>query len=179
MKQEIRFAGYGGQGVILAAVILAEAAGLYENKEVAQTQSYGPEARGGAARADVVISDNAITYPRITEPDIVVLLSPPAADKYLPQDCSKRMVFHDSTMVDLSKADIDNLFSIPSTQLAENELGNKICANIVMLGAVVGASRIASMESLKKALVNNVRPQHKDLNLKALDLGFALGHSMR
>ena len=88
------------------------------------------------------------------------------------------MVFHDSTMVDLSKAGYRQLFSIRLTQLAENELGNKICANIVMLGAVVG-SRIASMESLKKALVNNVRPQHNDLNLKALDLGFALGHSMR
>ena len=171
MKQQVRFAGYGGQGVILAAVILAEACGLYENKEVAQTQSYGPEARGGAARADVVISDTAITYPRITEPDIVVLLSPPAATKYLPTDCSDKKVFIDSTMVDLSEANIPELFSIPATQLAENEVGNKICANIVMLGAVAGASKIVDIESLKKSLIEHVPARYKDLNLKALDLG--------
>ncbi|HHY70813.1 MAG TPA: 2-oxoacid:ferredoxin oxidoreductase subunit gamma [Thermoanaerobacterales bacterium] len=179
MKQQVRFAGYGGQGVILAAVILAEAAGLHENKEVAQTQSYGPEARGGAARADVVVSDSAITYPRITEPDIVVLLSPPAASKYLPKDCSNKMVFHDSTMVNLNEANVDNLFSIPATQLAENEVGNKICTNIVMLGAVAGASGIVSIESLRKALVKHVPAKYKDLNLKALDLGFATGEKMR
>jgi 2-oxoglutarate ferredoxin oxidoreductase subunit gamma len=179
MKRQIRFAGYGGQGVILAAVILAEAAGLYEKKEVAQTQSYGPEARGGAARADVVISDTTITYPKVTEPDIVVLMSPPAASKYLPEDCSNKLVFHDSTMVDLGEKKIDNLFGIPATQLAENEVGNKICANIVMLGAVAGVSGIVSLDSLEKALVARVPAKYKELNLKALHLGFAVGERMR
>ncbi len=154
MKQEIRFAGYGGQGVILAAVILAEAAGLYENKEVAQTQSYGPEARGGAARADVVISDNAITYPPESPNRILwyfCLLPPPTSTcrRIAPRGWFSTIARWWIFLKPISTICLAfRLRSWPRMSWG----GNKICANIVMLGGAVvgGASRIASMESLKK-----------------------------
>jgi len=180
MRHEVRIAGFGGQGIILAAMVLATAAGIYEDKEVAQTQSYGPEARGGAARAEVVISDDKITYTKAMNPDILVVMSQPALDRYLADvDRSRALVIADSTLVTNLPGDVSNLYALPATRLAEEILGKRIVANMVMLGAMAAFSDIVGYESLTKALADNVSPSALGLNLKALELGFKQAQGLK
>lgn len=176
MRREVRIAGFGGQGVILAGVILAEAAGVYEDKEVVQTQSYGPEARGGAARAEVIISDERITYIKAVSPDILLALSQPALDRYLSDiDRSRALVLVDRTIVNSWPSDVSQFYAIPATRLAEEILGKRIVANIVMLGAMAALSDIVALSSLQKALIAQLPPSVQELNLRALELGFQEG----
>lgn len=176
MRREVRIAGFGGQGIILAAIILAEAAGTYEDREVAQTQSYGPEARGGAARAEVVISDERITYTKAMNPDILVALSQPALDRYLSDiDRSRALVLVDSTIVNNWPSDVARFYAIPATKLAEEVLGKRIVANIIMLGALAALSDVVALSSLQKALAVHLSPTVLELNRRALELGFQEG----
>ena len=180
MRHEVRFAGFGGQGIILAAVILAEAAGTYENKEVAQTQSYGPEARGGAARAEVVISEEKITYIKAMNPDIFLLFSQPALDRYVADiDCSHAIVLIDNTIVSSWPSDIVHLYAISATQLAEKILEKKIVANIVMLGAMAALTDVVTLSSLQNALTSHLPSSVLELNLQALQLGFQEGQRFK
>ena len=175
MRKEIKMAGFGGQGIILMGIVLAKAAGYYEGKEIAQTQSYGPEARGGACRAEVVISDEQIDYIKTLNPDIFIAMSQTALDKYINEinpDTTK--VFVDETLVRKVPHNIKHFFRIPASRLAEERCGNRMVANTVMLGAVVKITNIISIEALRSAITEQLDPKIQGINLKAF--GAALGY---
>lgn len=171
---QIRFAGLGGQGIILMGEILGEAAAL-DKKYVGQTSSYGAEARGSACRADVVISDSWIDYPEVTEADILVCMAQGAYASNISKVHPERgIVFYDPQLV---KADQDSKLRhipVPATEKALNELGNRMVANILLLGAVVKIKNLVSIDSLQKALTHRVPASILELNNKALALGFEM-----
>ena len=176
MRKEIRLAGFGGQGVILSGLILAVAAGIHEDKEVAQTQSYGPESRGGACRAEVVISDEEIDYIKPMDPDVLVAMSQPALDRYLGEvDSGRAAVLVDSSLVSKVPEGVAHLYPIPVTDIAEFKLGRKVVANMVMLGALSAITGIVSREGLEAAVKSTVPGKTVDLNLKALEEGYQEG----
>jgi 2-oxoglutarate ferredoxin oxidoreductase subunit gamma len=171
-RREIRLAGSGGQGLILAGIILAEAAGVYEGQEVAQTQSYGPEARGGASKAEVVISDGDIDYPKAVKPDILLCLNQKACDAYLADVQPGGTVIVDASLVqDLPPA--AGAISLPFTKIARDDLGKEMLANIVALGALAQLTGIVSLENLEKAVLARVPKGTEELNRKALAAGVA------
>jgi 2-oxoglutarate ferredoxin oxidoreductase subunit gamma len=167
MKKEIRFVGFGGQGIILAGVILGEAATRAGYKAV-QTQSYGPESRGGAARSEVVISSDPIDYPRVVEADVVVALSQEGYEKYGRDLGEGTEVIVDS---DLIKA--EGVRSLPFVKTAE-EVGYKIVSNIVMLGYLGALLDVVPFETLEETVVANIPKGTEALNTKALAAGRAL-----
>ncbi|MCL4370225.1 MAG: 2-oxoacid:acceptor oxidoreductase family protein [Chloroflexi bacterium] len=176
MRKEIRLAGFGGQGVILSGLILAVAAGIHEEREVAQTQSYGPESRGGACRAEVVISDEEIDYIKCMDPDVLVAMSQPALDRYLGEvDSNRAAVLIDSSLVSKVPEGVAHLYPIPVTDIAEFKLGKKVVANMVMLGALSAITGIVSREGLEAAVRSTVPGKTIDLNLKALEQGYQEG----
>jgi len=170
MRQEIRIAGYGGQGIIMAGVILGEAAAR-EGKYSVQTQSYGPESRGGAARAEVVISGSVIDYPKVISPDILVILSQPGFDKYIHDIKKDTQIVVDA---DLVKADDVDAVGVPFLKTSEN-LGRKIVANVVMLGYITSKFELVSADTLEKTLVDRIPKGSEELNLKAFREGWKMG----
>ncbi|MDD1685715.1 2-oxoacid:acceptor oxidoreductase family protein [Methanoregula sp.] len=173
MRNEIRFSGFGGQGIILSAVILGRAAVMYDNKFAVQTQVYGPEARGGASMSQVVIDDAEILYPKVANPDIYVIMSQEGFEKYGVGAPESAVMLVDSSLVHSRPK--CRCIGIPATQEAKQTLKKDIVANIVMLGALVAATHIVSEESLKKAILDSVPKGTEDLNLKAMQLGLQLG----
>jgi len=172
VKTEIRLAGTGGQGVILASVILAEAAGVHEGRYVVQTQSYGPEARGGASRADVIIDDDPILYPKCRKLDVLVCLSQLAAEKYLEDLKVRGTAVVDSFYV--HECPRQGAICVPMAEAARNELGRELFTNIVMLGVLAQITRVVKLESLEKAVANRAPAKTLALNKKALALGWEL-----
>lgn len=168
-RYEIRFGGSGGQGIILAAVILAEAAGVYEGYHVCQTQSYGPEARGGRSKAEVVISRSEIDYPKVIQMDLFLAMNQPALDAYFYDFKPNGLLVVDSTFVEQLPS--SRVITIPFTRIARDEIGKEIVANIVALGAVGLLSQKFSSENLEKAVLSKVPSQFKDLNIQALHAG--------
>ncbi len=173
MKYEVRFSGSGGQGVILASVILGAAASLYENKYTVQSQAYGPEARGGASKADVIISDAPVRYPKARVIDYMVALTQKAADKYMHNLKPGGLIIIDSDFMTVPEGDY-TVFSLPLTTQSHDVLGKLIALNIVSLGALVEASHVVSIESAEKAVLLNVPKGTEDFNVKALHLGIDL-----
>jgi 2-oxoglutarate ferredoxin oxidoreductase subunit gamma len=174
MRYEVRFSGFGGQGIILSAVILGRAAVMYDNKFAAQTQVYGPEARGGASMSQVIIDDAEILYPKVSRPDIYVIMSQEGFEKYGVSAKSPAVMLVDSTLVHSRPA--CRYIEIPATREAKQTLKKDIVANIVMLGALVAATHVVSEEALKKAILDSVPKGTEDLNLKAMQLGLQLGN---
>ncbi len=172
MRNEIRFSGFGGQGIILSAVILGRAAVMYDNKFAVQTQVYGPEARGGASMSQVVIDDEQILYPKVSVPDIYVIMSQEGFEKYGTSAQESAVMLIDSTLVHSRPK--CRCIGIPATGEAKASL-KVIVANIVMLGALVAATHVVSEESLRKAILDSVPKGTEDLNLKAMQLGLELG----
>ena len=171
---EIRLAGEGGQGLILGSVILAEAAAVYDGKNAVQTQSYGPESRGGASKAEVIISDSEIDYPKVQSPDIVLVMSQEAAGKYAGGLKPEAILVVDSTMITELPATGAKTLRLPITEVARDKVGREIVANIVGLGVVVGLTGIVSRDGLTKAVLARVPKGTEQLNSKALEAGFAL-----
>jgi len=172
MKQdryEIRFSGSGGQGIIMAAIVLAEAAGVYEDKYVCQTQSYGPEARGGTSKAEVVISNEPIDYPRTIKPDVLLAMNQASTDTYFWDLKPDGLLVVDETIV--KQIPTSRVVAIPFTHIARNELGKEVVANIVALGAVGYLCQEISLKMLELALMNRVPKGYKDINRKALRIG--------
>ncbi len=170
MRKEVKMAGFGGQGIVLMGVILAEAAGYYEDLEIAQTQSYGPEARGGACRAEVVLSDEIIDYTKTLNADVFVAMSQPALDRYLPEiDPNHAQVFVDDTLVTKVPGEVKRLCRVPATRLAEERCGNRMVANIIMLGVVVKETNLVSVEALRSTIQERLSPKLREINLKALE----------
>lgn len=164
MRKEIRIGGLGGQGIVLAGVILGEAL-VKAGYEAVQTQSYGPESRGGAARSEVVVSDGPIDYPRVTRADILVALSQPAYDKYHGELEKGAVVIVDQALVEAEDAT-----ALPFTHTADR-VGHKIVTNIVMLGYLGALLDLVPHETLLEAVLENVPPGTEELNRKALAAG--------
>ncbi len=168
-RLEIRLAGSGGQGVILAGVVLAEAAGIHEGREVAQTQSYGPEARGGAARAEVVISDGEIDYPKAMQPDILLCLSQRACDAYVFDLKPDGTILVDAELV--QHLPTTRAVALPFARLAREQVGEVLMANMVALGALAALTGVVSLKSLEAAVQTRVPQGHRKKALAALEVG--------
>lgn len=173
MRQEIRLAGFGGQGIVLAGYILGKAAALYSGKNAILTQSYGPEARGGACSADLVVDDGPIDYPMVESPSVLVVMSQEAFEKYGWNVAPGATGIIDS---DLVSGAPEGWLGIPATRLAE-ELGARIAANIVMLGFLTGATQILKEEAVEESVSTSVPARLMETNLKAFAAGYeyALG----
>lgn len=167
---EIVLAGSGGQGLILAGIILAEAAGLYDGKFVCQTQSYGPEARGGASKAEVVISDREIDYPKAIQPDVLLAMNQKSLDKYLVDLKPEGMLLVDADLV--KEAPLSQAVAIPFTRIAR-DLNKPMVANIVALGAMAQLTKAVSLSSLTSAVLARVPKGTEELNRRALAAGIA------
>jgi 2-oxoglutarate ferredoxin oxidoreductase subunit gamma len=174
-RDEIRLAGSGGQGLILAGVILAEAAGIYDGKFVCQTQSYGPAARGGASKAEVVISDAEIDYPKAIRPDVLLALNQASLDKYLGDLKPGGALLVDADLV--REVPVEGAAPIPFTRIAR-DLGKEMMANIVALGALAVITKAVTSEGLRLAVLARVPPQTRDLNEKALEAGMAAAEKL-
>ena len=173
MKQkiEIRLSGTGGQGLITAGIILAEAA-ILDGKNVVQSQSYGPEARGGASKSEVIISEGEIYYPKTSYPDILLVMSQEAYNKYFNDLKPGGILIVDSTFV--KNVSFSNAYLIPITKVTIEKLGKSVFANIVALGILCEITKIVTKKSLTKAVLGRVPKDFIEQNRKALHLGFRL-----
>jgi 2-oxoglutarate ferredoxin oxidoreductase subunit gamma len=173
-RVEIRCSGSGGQGILLAAAILAEAAAVL-GRHVVQTQSYGPEARGGASKAEVIVSDEPIDYPEVRSPDVSLVLSQAAFAKYAGDTRPGGLLVYDSGLVEVSdeRAPVVRC-GLPFTQVATDELGKKVVTNIVAVGALAQLSAVLPVDAVREAVLSRVPARFKDLNARAFDLGLRL-----
>lgn len=177
-RYEIRLSGSGGQGLILAGQILAEAAAVYDDKYATQSQSYGPEARGGASRSEVIISDEEIDYPKAVNLDFVLAFTQQACDKYVVDLKNGGMLLVDSTEVVQRPPGEYKVFAVPITQVAEKEVGKKVTANLVAVGLIVGLSKIVSPITAEEALWERVPKGTEELNLKAFKKGLEIAERL-
>ncbi|MCK9150397.1 2-oxoacid:ferredoxin oxidoreductase subunit gamma [Methanobacterium alcaliphilum] len=180
MRKEIRIAGFGGQGIILAGIVIGKAAALYDEIHAVQTQSYGPEARGGASRTEVVISDGEIDYPKVQNPDIFVAMSHQAMMAYLDDlkdggtlIVDPDMIVEEEILPFINKHNI-KYYKAPATRTAEKEVGLSIVANIVMIGAITKITNVISIEAAENAIKDSVPPGTESKNLSAFEAGVAL-----
>jgi 2-oxoglutarate ferredoxin oxidoreductase subunit gamma len=168
---EIRLAGEGGQGMLLAGVILAEAAAVYDGLNAVQTQSYGPEARGGASRSEVVIAQGAVDFPKVIAADCLLCMSQEACDKFYEQVKEDGYIIVDSSNV--SRVPTHRAIAVPITEIAEQVTGRRITASIVALGLVGGLTGVVSRRALEEAVGDRVPSGTEEMNIKALAAGFA------
>jgi 2-oxoglutarate ferredoxin oxidoreductase subunit gamma len=173
MRHEVRFSGFGGQGIILSAVILGRAAVMYDNKYAVQTQVYGPEARGGASMSAVIIDDDPILYPKVATPGIFVIMSQEGFEKYGAGAPETAVMLVDSTLVHSRPA--CPYYEIPATSEAKQTFGRDIVANIIMMGALVAITHVVSEPALEKAILDSVPKGTEALNQKAMKRGIELG----
>ena len=173
MRREVRFAGFGGQGVILAALILGRAISVHTEMHATMTQSYGPESRGGSCEADVVVGDIEIDTPVVTSPDVLVLLSQEAATKNRENARAASVLLTDADLVRLDGELAAKAIARPFTRTADG-LGRRIVANMVMLGAFTHASGVVPREAMEAAISESVKPNTRELNLRAFDAGMRL-----
>jgi len=168
-RYEIRISGSGGQGIIISGIILAEAAGIYDGKYVCQTQSYGPEARGGSSRAEVVVSDDPIDYPKAMKPDLLLAMNQKACDTYIFDLKPGGILMVNSTLV--KQLPTTRAIAIPFTQMARERTGKEMIANIIALGALASLTGVVSLRSLEAAVLSRVPKGTEELNKKALEAG--------
>lgn len=173
-RYELRLCGYGGQGIILAGFIVGQAASIFDGKNATFIQDYGPEARGGASRADVVVSDEPVLYPYINAPSILVALSQPAYDKYRIRSRKDSLIILDEELVKHKEVRKDKLFTIPARLIAE-ELGKVAVANIVVVGFLTAVTNIVSIEAVRKSVMISIPRGTEELNMNALERGYAYG----
>jgi len=169
-RYEIRLSGSGGQGLILAGVILAEAIGTIDGKNVVQSQSYGPEARGGASRADVVVSSHEIYYPKTMKLDLLLALTQEACDTYYHDLKENGILVIDSHMV--TQPPTPQAYGLPFVELAKEEVGVAMVANVISLAAICEITGIVSKKALTEIVKRRAPKGTEEKNLKALDLGF-------
>lgn len=170
-RHNIRISGFGGQGVVLSGYIIGRAASIHDGKNAAFTQSYGPEARGGACSAAVVIQDDRIGYPLVKLADYLIALSKEAYDKFAGEITENALTFVDADLVKEAPVDNKKVFAIPATRFAE-DMGKKIVANILMLGFFFGIAEVISKEAMIESIRTSVKPAFVDINLKAFERGY-------
>jgi 2-oxoglutarate ferredoxin oxidoreductase subunit gamma len=172
---EIRISGFGGQGVIRCGYIIGRIAALYDDKHATMTQSFGPEARGSACSAQILVDADPIRYPYLTQPDTVVAMSQEAYDKFGGDLVEGGLLLIDEDLVKPTPSDRERrMHAIPSTRMAE-QLGNRIAGNIVMLGFFTAVAGIISVDAARKALPSSVPERFIDLNLAAFEKGYEYG----
>ena len=172
---EIRIAGFGGQGVILSAIVLGKAASIYENGFATMTQNFGPEARGGACSAQLVVSDSPVLYPYTTQPDIMVIMSQEAYNRFAHEIKPGGMLIIEEDLVRVSNMNRDKrIYAIPATRIAE-QLGKRMVLNSVMVGFFTSVTKLLSADAVRKAVADSVPPNFRELNLKAFDKGYEYG----
>ena len=172
---EIKFGGFGGQGVILAGIIIGRAASIYDNKFATLTQSFGPEARGSACSAQVIVSDTKILYPYVTKPEILLVMSQEACNLFLPQTVDEATVIIEEDLVKPAGLKPGmKVHGIPATRLAE-ELGRKMILNIVMVGFFTAVTKLVDYEAVRQAVKASVPQGTESMNLKAFDCGYQYG----
>lgn len=171
-RYEIRFSGAGGQGLITAGIILAEAASIIEGKHAVQSQSYGPEARGGASKSEVIIADGPIDYPKATVVDACLAMTQEAADKYANGIKPGGLLLLDSDFVKNEPQGDFKVIKMPIMRTAKEDLGREIVANVVALGAMIALTDVVSRDAGEQAVLRKVPEAFKDLNKKAYSLGF-------
>ncbi|MBZ5543739.1 MAG: 2-oxoacid:acceptor oxidoreductase family protein [Acidobacteriia bacterium] len=175
---ELRIAGFGGQGVILAGMVIGRAATIYDNKFVTLTQSFGPEARGSACSVQLIVSPEPVLYPYITRPDILVVMSQEACARFCCDIKPGGLLLYEQDLIKLSKKcapDVKPL-GIPATRLAE-ELGRKLVLNMVMVGFVTAITSLTSAEAGRKSVADSVPKGTEKLNLAAFDKGYEYGRT--
>ncbi|MGB9611972.1 MAG: 2-oxoacid:acceptor oxidoreductase family protein [Bryobacteraceae bacterium] len=178
MLTEIRIAGFGGQGVILATHILGRAASVHEGRYATMTQSYGPEARGGAASASLIVSDEPVLYPYVTHPDVLVVMSQEAYTRFTPEVKPGGFLLVEEDLVRLDrKAQGLRIYGIPATRFAE-ELGKKMVLNVIMTGFLCAVTKALSVEATRKSVSESVPARFRDLNLQAFDRGVQYGEEL-
>lgn len=172
---EIRIAGFGGQGVILSAIVIGKATSIVEGHHATMTQNFGPEARGGACSAQLVLSDQPVLYPYVTNPDILVVMSQEAYAKFAPELRPGGLMLIEQDLVRVSNIPVGTrIYGIPATRIAE-EIGKRMVLNIVMTGFFGAVTGLLQRDSLRKAVESSVPAAFRELNLKAYDRGFDYG----
>jgi 2-oxoglutarate ferredoxin oxidoreductase subunit gamma len=175
---EIKLGGLGGQGVILAGIIVGKAASLFDHKEATLTQAFGPEARGSSCSAQVVVSDEPILYPYVTRPNVMVLMSQDAYTRFSPEVAQGGTLLVEEELVEPGAVPNGaKLFKIPATRIAE-ELGRRMILNIVMVGFFAAVTKLISVEAMRKAVEDSVPKGTTDLNLKAFERGYEWGQKV-
>jgi 2-oxoglutarate ferredoxin oxidoreductase subunit gamma len=173
-RTEILIGGVGGQGVILAGILLGTAATLFDHKQAVQTQAYSSEQRGGMARAEVILAGEPITDPQVRKPDILIAMAQDAVNRHLPKIKASGLLVMDSDLVkEVGAGDFQTL-KIPATSLAEKELGSIVVANLVLLGGLVRKTGVLSVGAMEKAIEAIVPAKARQLNLKAFRRGLDL-----
>ena len=173
------FSGSGGQGVITAAIILAEAAGIYENLNAVQSQSYGAEARGGATRSDIIISDAVIHFPKVIQPNVLVCLTQNSYNKFYPIIRPGGLLITDTRYVQIEKKVDAQQKEIAIYETVIAKIGKPIVFNICMLGAIIALIGLVRPDSIMKVLENRIPLDFLDMNRQALDIGLALGEEAK
>jgi 2-oxoglutarate ferredoxin oxidoreductase subunit gamma len=176
-RYDIRLSGSGGQGIILMGIILAEAIGIHEGRFVAQTQSYGPEARGGSSKAEVVVSDSQIDYPKALRLDLLVAMNQKSCDDYYMDLKPEGILVVDSTLV--RQVPVSRAYQIPFTRIAREELGRDMVANIVALGALSRLTPVVSARAIESAVLGRVPKGTEKLNRDALQAGLKAARKMK
>ncbi len=175
---EIKIGGLGGQGVILGGIIIGKAAALFDNKHSCLTQAFGPEARGSACSAQVIVDNEPILYPYVHRPHIMVAMSQDAFTKFSPELRDDGMLLVEQELVNTTGLpDGVKVYGIPATRIAE-ELGKKMVLNIVMVGFFTAVTGLVSEKAAREAVADSVPPNTIDLNMKAFDRGFAYGEQL-
>ncbi|MCW3981229.1 MAG: 2-oxoacid:acceptor oxidoreductase family protein [Candidatus Bathyarchaeota archaeon] len=172
-RVEIRICGLGGQGVVLAGQILGRA-GVYDGKNVVQTQSYGAEARGSAAKSEVIISDEQIGFPHVRNCDMLVAMSQRGLDAHIKDLKEGGILFIDRDLVKKIPKVKGEIHKLSATEVAQGQLRSKMYANVVMLGALIKETKIVSKEAMEKAIVHTIKSDSAQTNLQALNIGFNL-----
>jgi len=172
------FSGSGGQGVITAAIVLAEAAVLYENLAAVQTQAYGPEARGGATRSDVIIDNTEIYYPKVTQPNILVCLTQEAYNKFFSIVRPGGLLVTDLRFVKTQKKVDSNQIELPMYQTVIEKIGKPIVFNICMLGVIIQLTGLVKKESILKVLEKRIPSNFLTMNKDSLEIGVSLASSL-
>ncbi len=168
---EIRLSGSGGQGMIFGSVVLCEAIGQSGNKSVVQSQSYGPEARGGASKADVVISDNEIYYPKAMKLDLLLAMTQESLDKYYGDLKDHGVLIIDTSLV--TEIPTEEFYGIEFTRLARNEIGSIVVSNVMALGAICALTGLFTKEALTEAVLARAPRGTEERNTKAIEIGYA------
>jgi len=175
---EIKIGGFGGQGVVMAGTILGKAASLYEGKEATLSRSFGPEARGGACSVQLVVQESKVNYPFVTRPDLLVVMSQAAYDKFAPELAEGGTLIVEEDLVNVPPEDRPHKFyGIPATRIAE-EMKRKIVLNIVMVGFITSLIDVISPDSIREAILASVPKGTETMNLKAFEKGFEYGREL-
>ncbi len=174
MRIDTRMSGVGGQGIVTIGYVIGMAAALYDKKEVIMTEAYGPEIIGGFSKADVIISDNEIDYPLIDNPDVLLVMSQDGWERNGQYVKKEGLVIYEEGLVDIGNLSSQKHISIPAIKTAD-ELGQRVVANVIMMGALQEITQMVTKNALKKALKKRIPRRTEELNMKALERGFQIG----